>query len=253
MVTSGSPILAVRDIASALTYYTEVLGFGSAWSHGDPLSFGGVQWGAFGVLFNHLPELAERSEGQSLWVNVTEVDALYERHQQNGAEIVSAIEDKPWGRREYTVRDLNGYHLRFACLIPSSAGPSQAFPDEIRIERRHPTLAEHRAVAGVAFYNDQSLEGVLERTWRCVVAISEQGEVIGTVRIMFDAPGWFSIWDVAVLPEWQGRHIGQKLMEEALAIIREESPGAWVFLFTYKDGFYEKLGFGKESVTMRRV
>jgi hypothetical protein len=30
-----------------------------------------------------------------------------------GALIIEPIENKPWNVREYTVRDCNGYHLRF--------------------------------------------------------------------------------------------------------------------------------------------
>jgi hypothetical protein len=38
-----------------------------------------------------------------------------------------------------------------------------------------------------------------------------------------------------------------------LAIVHEESPGAFVYLFTYKHGFYEKLGFTEQTVSLRRV
>jgi hypothetical protein len=43
------------------------------------------------------------------------------------------------------------------------------------------------------------------------------------------------------------------MLEEALAMIREASPGAIVYLFTYKHGFYERLGFAKELVSMLRL
>lgn len=79
------------------------------------------------------------------------------------------------------------------------------------------------------------------------------GEAIGVARIMYDSPGWFSVWDVAVLPEWQGKRIGTAMMEAAMNVVREESPGAFVYLFTYKPGFYGRLGFETEGVTMRKV
>ena len=126
-------------------------------------------------------------------------------------------------------------------------------PAEVEILRRMPTTEEHQRIAGSAFYKDGIPTGVLERTWKAVVATDGSGEAIGTTRIMYDAPGWFSIGDVAVLPEWQGRRIGSAMMDTALEIVREESPGAFVYLFTFKHGFYERLGFGKESVQMRRV
>ncbi len=42
---------------------------------------------------------------------------MYQAHRANGARIVSELEDKPWGLREYTIEDPNGYHLRFESHI----------------------------------------------------------------------------------------------------------------------------------------
>ena len=120
--------------------------------------------------------------------------------------------------------------------------------DGVTIERRKPTDDEFLMVIG-----ELQDPGLLERTWNGVVAHSPSGEPIGVLRIIWDAPAWFSIWDVAVLPEWQGRRIGSTMMKEALEMIREASTGAIVHLFTYKHGFYERLGFTKETVSMRRL
>lgn len=204
-------------------------------------------------MFNLQPELAAKVEGHQHWFKVEEVDELYQAHLANGAQIVSEIADQPWGAREYVVRDLNGYHLRFAGSPASHAGPSAALPREVQIVRRLPTLEEYRRVAGAAFAQQNMPGEVLERTWAGVVALSGVGDCIGMARIMYDAPGWFSVWDVAVLPEWQGRRVGERIMKEATALVQEESPGAFVYLFTTKQGFYEKLGFGTETVSMRKV
>ena len=39
----------------------------------------------------------------------------------------------------------------------------------------------------------------------------------------------------------------------ASLVVSEESPGAFVYLFTFKHGFYERLGFSKETLSMRKV
>jgi uncharacterized glyoxalase superfamily protein PhnB len=44
---------------------------------------------------------------------VSDADALYDYHRANGVEIVQEIGDRPYGLRDYTVRDLNGYSLTF--------------------------------------------------------------------------------------------------------------------------------------------
>jgi hypothetical protein len=49
-------------------------------------------------------------------------DRLYEFHRANGAEIAQAIDDRPYGIRDYTVRDLYGYYLVFGHHL-FNAGP----------------------------------------------------------------------------------------------------------------------------------
>jgi GNAT superfamily N-acetyltransferase len=204
-------------------------------------------------MFSLNPEVAGRSDGQELWVDVDDVNALYASHLERGAMVVSDIEDKPWGRREYTVCDPNGYHLRFGGDPTHRPRGSGMLPSDIRIERRKPTAEEFHAVAGGAFNYGEASADLLASTWAGVLAEDSNGETIGVVRIMFDAPGWFSIWDVAVLPDWQGQRIGTAMMEAALEIVREVSPGANVYLFTFKHEFYERLGFARESVDLVKV
>jgi ribosomal protein S18 acetylase RimI-like enzyme len=186
-------------------------------------------------------------------VKVKDVDELYQLHTSRGAHVVFEIEDKPWGMREYIVEDLNGYHLRFSGAPVKHEPKSNPLPDGVTIERRKPTSDEYSGVAGQAFGYKEQLPGLLERTWHGIVAQSPDGDAIGVLRIVWDAPGWFSIWDVAVLPDWQALRIGSTMMKEALEMIREASPGAIVHLFTFKDGFYERLGFTEAKVSLRRL
>ena len=253
MVSGSSPILAVANVTETIRFYTEVLGFTSSWSWGTPPTFGAATWGKVTMMFCYQPDLATKIEGHGHWFDVEDVDSLHDLHLEKGAMIVSPIENKPWGKREYTVRDLNGYHLRFAGDPSHVSKGSGIFPEGVKIECRMPTSEEHQRVAGSEFYKKGVPAGVLERTWKAVVATDRNEEVIGITRIMYDAPGWFSIWDVAVLPKWQGQRIGTAMMEAALDIVKQESPGAFVFLFTFKHGFYQRLGFNKETVDMRKV
>ena len=250
---SSTAIFASSDIEATLAYYKDVLGFESSWTWGDPPVFGSASTGGVTITFNLQPELAAKVRGHQHGVKVEDVDDVYRLHKSRGANIVSEIEDKPWGLREYIVEDLNGYHLRFSGPPASDVPKSNPFPEGVTIERRKPTSEEFTGIAGQAFGYKELPPGLLENTWAGIVARSPDGETIGVLRIMRDAPGWFSIWDVAVVPDWQARRIGSKMMNEALEMIREASPGAIVHLFTFKHGFYERLGFTEGSVSMRRV
>ncbi|HSI71938.1 MAG TPA: GNAT family N-acetyltransferase [Fimbriimonas sp.] len=249
---SSTPIFAAADILSTLEYYKSVLGFESTWTWGDPATFGSASGGGVTIMFNLQPEIAAKVKGHQHWIKVDDADALYEQHVSRGAKIVSEIEDKPWGSREYIAEDLNGYHLRIAGPPKSAAPKSSPLPDDVRLERRLPTDEEYVLVATEAFGREHTAV-ILPSTWSGVVALNSVGSAVGVLRIAQDAPSWFSIWDVAVLPEWQSKRIGSAMMKEAMAMIREAAPGSMVHLFTFKHGFYERLGFAKETVMMRSV
>jgi hypothetical protein len=53
-----------------------------------------------------------------------------------GALIIEPIENKPWNVREYTVRDCNGYHLRFGgpTTYERPVNRTDALPAHIRID-----------------------------------------------------------------------------------------------------------------------
>jgi len=253
MITGSTPVLASADVVATLKFYEEVIGFGPSWTWGEPPTFGGCSFGSATLMFNLQPELATKVFGHQHQISVEDADESYAKHVERGAKIISEIEDKPWGIREYTVEDPSGYHLRISGPLSGHRVPSRPLPENVGIHRRLPTPEEYQAIAGAAFYRDAASPEFLPHSWNGVVAANPEGIAIGMVRIVNDAPAWFSIWDVAVLPDWQGQGIGLRLMNEALAMIREASPGAWVYLFTYHHGFYEKSGFGKETVPMRKV
>jgi len=253
VVTNSSAILAVSDVPETVQFYKDVLGFPSGWFWGEPPTFGAVTWGKVTIMLSCDPVLAAKIEGHGHWLDVDDVDALYAGQLERGAEIVSPIEDKPWGRREYTIRDVNGYHLRFAGHPSHESKGTGQFPPGVEILCRMPTHKEFSRVAGIAFDRQGTQTEALERTWKAVVATDSAGEAIGVLRIMYDAPGWFSVWDVAVLPEWQGRRIGTAMVKAALDLVRDESPGAFVYLFTFKSEFYERMGFATEGVHMVKV
>ncbi len=106
-------ILAVSDVPATVRYYKDVLGFSNEWFWGEPATFGGVSRGDVGVMFHLQPHLQPHVAGHEHYIFVRDVDALYKEHQASGALIIDPIADRPWGLREYFVRDLNGYHLRF--------------------------------------------------------------------------------------------------------------------------------------------
>ena len=258
MLQKSVPIFAVRDVHQTVAFYRDVLGFSGEWFWGEPASFGGASWGEVQVMFNQQPALAARLEGHQHHYWADEIEALCARHAAAGAAIISPIENKPWGIREYTVRDPNGYHLRFSgpTKYEPPATASDTLPPNIQIAGRLATWEEYLALAESVGWNTEGYPpDILERSLTGVVAIDSQtNQTVGMARAMRDARGWYSVWDVIVRPEYQSRRIGTSMMERLLARLRELGPaGSFVFLFTFRQPFYERLGFKTGTVTMMRL
>jgi catechol 2,3-dioxygenase-like lactoylglutathione lyase family enzyme len=140
----SEPILPVPDVVTTVRYYRSVLGFSDEWLWGDPTDFGGVRWGRIGLMFDQQAGLSERVQGLAHAIFVEGIDSLHELHQRNGAEVVFPLEMKGWGLREYTVRDLNGYLLRFGESGSIRTSRSSAtLPRVITLIERRPSIDEY--------------------------------------------------------------------------------------------------------------
>ncbi|MCL2106532.1 MAG: GNAT family N-acetyltransferase [Oscillospiraceae bacterium] len=83
------------------------------------------------------------------------------------------------------------------------------------------------------------------------VCIKDDGQPIGMGRVIGDGIKFYVIYDVAVLPNYQGKGIGKIVINAILEYISEITPegyGACVQLISTKnnEGLYEKLGFGRK-------
>jgi GNAT superfamily N-acetyltransferase len=249
-LSRSEAILAVADVAATVRYYREKLGFTNEWFWGDPPSFAGVTWGKVGVMFCLQPALAAKVEGHQHAFSVTGIDPLYDRHRENGVEVISPLQAKPWGLREYIVRDLNGYHLRFAEPITSHATGTAAkkLPENIRLVERLPTVEEYealiRAVGWVKYTNLEAVPAALQNTFYSVLAV-EGDRPVGMARLVGDGAGFY-VHDVAVHPDRQRQGIGTALMEALMGhFLRATPPKSSIGLFTGRNlaGFYERHGF----------
>ncbi len=247
----STAVFAVKDVTEAARFYVDVLGFSQRWLWGNPPTFGCVGFGRAEIFLCQQPELAERVEGHMhCFFTDGDIDALHEQHRAAGATIVSPIENKPWGIREYTVRDPSGYHLRFGGAVkyerPKTA--RETMPPSIRIEVAPPSAQEYESLLkSVDWAVDEGLAGaVLSRTAMSVVARDGE-QIVGVCRATGDGRN-FTIWDVVVRPSHQGQKIGSAMMERLLAEIRRAEPHAkFIGLFTGKPAFYERLGFVRDG------
>jgi catechol 2,3-dioxygenase-like lactoylglutathione lyase family enzyme len=148
--------LAVSDVGAAVGFYTTKLGFTLAFTDGDPPTFAGVNLGHVQMFL----ELGTPSPaGCSVYFVVGNADELYEFQRANGVTVVEPPGDRPYGLRDYRIRDPNGYLLGFGHHI-FNVGP------KIEIERVDvPVRLEKRLAAllvDLAEYKRMSLSSCLE-------------------------------------------------------------------------------------------
>ena len=111
-------VLAVPDLAKEKDYYIHKLGFVDdfpvpGWAF---LSFGD-----FKVMLGECPDdVPARDTGCHSWyahVVVENVDEVYADFIARGANILSRIDDKPWGIREFSVITPDGHRIAFGQMI----------------------------------------------------------------------------------------------------------------------------------------
>jgi len=121
--------LAVRDISTAIEFYVKKLGFQQAFTWGEPPTFAGVNLGKVQMF------LAKGTRSISLSATPT---SCTNSTAANGVEIAQTIDDRPYGIRDYTVRDLYGYYLAFGHHLFNSGPPSkiERVDVPVRLEKR---------------------------------------------------------------------------------------------------------------------
>ncbi|MDI3319477.1 VOC family protein [Pinibacter soli] len=117
-IHSTVPVIGTDNIKKSIIYYTKVLGFLSDFEYGNPVVYAGVKSGDAEIYFSYDPEIVnlikDKKISPEIFIWLSDADNLFKEHVKNGAEIIEPISDRPWGARQYVVKDINGYHLKFA-------------------------------------------------------------------------------------------------------------------------------------------
>jgi len=116
---STVPILFVRDVAAAVAYYAERLGFEVDFLHGNPPFYGSVSRdrSCLHLRFVHEPSfaaLAAREESLILaTIEVQNVKGLFIEYEGRGVEFSQRLVRQAWGGIDFHVRDRDGNVISF--------------------------------------------------------------------------------------------------------------------------------------------
>ncbi len=152
------PTLPVRDVRETAEWYQNRLGFALRFYYGDPPTHGAVELGQATVHFYPGDPNPDR---HWLYFQVEDIDETYEWFRDNGLATSDSPTDQPWQMREFNLRDLNGYHLRFgAALIRSGEPiPIERVAIDAPIEKRLAAL-----LTDLAAHKRMTLSELLEET-----------------------------------------------------------------------------------------
>ena len=116
-----SPTLAVRNMKESIQFYGDCLGFkmGMAFPDADNPEYADLSKDGMVVMLIPANNVGIGSRqklgiGVNLYMQIDgDIDEYYSQLRNKGVKIVVDIKDEPFGIRDFTVEDINGYKLTF--------------------------------------------------------------------------------------------------------------------------------------------
>jgi uncharacterized glyoxalase superfamily protein PhnB len=117
------PTLTVQDVDRSLAFYRDRLGLEQDLAERDEegaLFLASVEAGDTVIMLTRAhPGMSHDARPSGVRLTLLfdrgdDIDALLERLQGGGATVCSPIGNRPWGHRDFTVFDPDGYHVTIA-------------------------------------------------------------------------------------------------------------------------------------------
>ncbi|HKV25492.1 MAG TPA: VOC family protein [Candidatus Acidoferrum sp.] len=125
MILRIAPQFFTMDIPKTLSYYQEKLGFECLSTWLDPPVYAIVARDGVAIHFRCAAPPAANPEKYSeelldAYVSIEDADALYKEYAGRGVEFARGLENTPWRRREFVVKDCDGRLLAFGARLLSA-------------------------------------------------------------------------------------------------------------------------------------
>ena len=152
------PTLPVGDLLETVEWYQDKLGFDLRFLYGDPPVHGAVILGRATI---HFYPGTPNTDGHWIYLQVEDIDETFEWIAGNGVTFLDEPTDQPWQMREFSLRDPNGYVLRFGAAIITAGDPVpiERFEFTVPIEKRL-----HKLLIDLARHKRMTLSEMLEET-----------------------------------------------------------------------------------------
>ena len=121
-ITKSRFVIAVPDLEKSAAFYRDILGF-AIHSISDP-GWLFYSSGDCTIMAGECPEAIPPSQlgnhSYFAYLDVEDIDALYESVCATGAQICKAIRDEPWQMREFGFVTADGHRIMFGTPISNS-------------------------------------------------------------------------------------------------------------------------------------
>lgn len=108
----SATIFHVDNLDSSIEYYTAVLGFMVDFRYMD---LAGLEYGDILIYLSGPGQDAKRAVGEgSIYIFCDEVDQYFQDISAKGAFTEITIDDRPYGMRDFAIKDLDGNFLTFS-------------------------------------------------------------------------------------------------------------------------------------------
>jgi len=116
-----SPLLAARNVKETIEFYTKSLGFKMGMAFPDASNPEYVDLSKDGMVLMFIPAEdhgigSEEKLGTGVYLYMQidgDIDEYYDEIKKRGVKIAVDIKDEPYGVRDFTVEDIDGYKLVF--------------------------------------------------------------------------------------------------------------------------------------------
>ena len=123
-----SPLLAARNMKRTIEFYKNTLGFemGMAFPTADNPEYVDLSKDGMVLMFVPAENLGIGSEekfgaGVNLYMEIDgDIDEYYDELKKKGVKLADDIKDEPFGIRDFTIEDIDGYRLTFNQVIAKS-------------------------------------------------------------------------------------------------------------------------------------
>ena len=107
-------VLAVNDLTKSSEFYKNKLGFQTLWE-GNGWNF--LARDNIKIMLGECPDEKPAAEinchSYFAYLEVENIDELYNEYQLKKIEILSSLENKPWGQKEFSIRTIDGHRITF--------------------------------------------------------------------------------------------------------------------------------------------